>query len=151
MITAFAAVTALLDAVGALRLAQAAFERLGAGEDAGRILPALLEVSRTGELSGAGFASVPLCAGLLSFGGVCVLLQVAAVAGNIPLKRFLLTRPLAAALSAVFALPAGLIPRAAAAAVPAGGAYPFTGGAAASVCVLVMCGILLAGEDKARR
>ncbi len=151
MITAFAAVTALLDAVGALRLAQAAFERLGAGEDAGRILHALLEVSRTGELSGAGFASVPLCAGLLSFGGVCVLLQVAAVAGNIPLKRFLLTRPLAAALSAVFALPAGLIPRAAAAAVPAGGAYPFTGGAAASVCVLVMCGILLAGEDKARR
>lgn len=152
MITAFAAVTALLDAVGALRLAQAAFERVGAGEDAGRILPALLEVSRTGELSGEGFASVPLCAGLLSFGGVCVLLQVAAVAGNIPLKRFLLTRPLAAAMSAAFALPAGLIPRAAAAAVPAGSvAYPFTAGAASSVCVLVMCGILLSGEDKSRR
>ena len=152
MITAFAAVTAFLEAAGALSLAGAALERLGAGEDSGRILPALLEVSRTGELSGAGFLSVPLCAGLLSFGGVCVLLQVAALAGNIPLRRFLLTRPLAAALSALFAVPAGFIPRTAAAALPAGTAvYPFTADAAVSLCVLVMCGILLSGEGAARK
>lgn len=147
MITAFSVIKAIFENIGLFRLSERLLERSGASADAGAILPALLEVSAVGELSGKGTLSASLCAGLLSFGGLCVLLQIAALSGKIPLKRFLLTRPLAALISAALAAPAALIPRTAAAALPAGtAAQPFSASAAASACVLIMCGILLAGE-----
>lgn len=147
MITIFSVITALLKSVGALWLGERLLDRLGFGADADKIFPALLEISALGELAGESPLSASICAGLLSFGGVCVLLQIAAISKKLPLKSFLLTRPLAAAISFILALPAALIPRTAAAAIPAGStARPFSAGAAASVCVLIMCGILLSGE-----
>ena len=152
MITAFSVMIAFAEEAGLLRLFAKAAQGLGAGADSAEILPALLEVSRIGGLSGDSALCVPLCAGMLSLGGVCVLLQVAALSGKIPLRGFLLSRLPAAALSAAFSAPACFIPRAAAAALPAGGTFrAFSSGTAVSVCVLIMSGILLAGNIRVTR
>lgn len=146
MITAFSVIMAFLESTGLMRL-PVFFGEEFIGIDAGTVFLSILEVSKIGELSVKGMLSAPLCAALLSFGGVCVLLQIAALSGEIPLKRFVLTRPLAAVFSAVCAIPAGFIPRSAAAALPANTqVQPFSASAAASACVLIMCAILLSQE-----
>ncbi len=155
MAAAFSAVTALLDAAGITGLAARILELAGAGENSGRIIPALLEVTRVRELLPAG-AAAPLCAGLLSFGGVCVLMQITAVSGgDIPVKPLVISRLPAAAMSAVFAIPAGLIPSPAAEAYSPGASAAvgeaFSVNAGMSVSVLIMAGILIYSVESAKK
>ena len=141
MIVGFSAVTAILKHVGVFSL----FERLlGSAE----IFPALMEVTRIKDVLPTRYA-LPLCAALLSFGGVCVQLQIKALAKGIPLRRFFVSRTAAAALSALLAMP---FSRKFTAEIPVIApnviSEPFTKNAVLSLCVLIMCGILLAGARR---
>ena len=145
MSTAFAAVTALLEQTGAAQGAAFLLNLLGLGGNSDRIIPALLEVTRVRGLLPGG-AAAPLCAGALSFGGVCVLMQVSALTGGeIPLKPLIVSRIPAAILSAALSIPAGRFSDAAeacsAAAQATGQAVSVNAGL--SVCVLIMSGILI--------
>lgn len=145
MIVGFAAVTALLKELGVYSAAERLF-----GSSA--VFPALLEVTRIKSVSAAKYA-LPLCAALLSFGGVCVIMQVTALSDGIPLRGFVISRAAAAAVSALIAMPFSRCFLAADTAVfaPNVTAAAFNGNAVLSVCVLAMCAILLGGEKLSRR
>lgn len=145
MITGFAAVSALLEKLGVFALFESVF---GSAE----IFPALLEVTRIKDFSAAAFA-LPNCAALLGFGGMCVLMQTAAIAGNVPLRGFLISRVPAAFLGALFTMPFARYfpPRDVQVLASDTVAAPFTKNAALSLCVLAMCGILLAETARTRR
>ncbi|MCM1273883.1 MAG: hypothetical protein NC299_00785 [Lachnospiraceae bacterium] len=151
MITGFSVVSAMLNEIGVNALFERLFGLLGAGENSGEIFAALLEVTRIKSIAPTN-GSVIACAALLSFGGACVIMQVAALAGKIPLKKFVLSRVGAALLSGLLAVPlSGLLPPADVQTfLTNGSTEPFTKNAALSGCVLVMCGILLleARRDK---
>ena len=141
MIVGFSAMTAILKHIGLFSLSE---RLLGSAE----IFPALLEVTRIKDVLPTRYA-LPICAALLSFGGVCVQLQIKALAKGIPLRRFFVSRAVAAALSALLAMPfsrkfTAEIPVIA----PNTVSEPFTKNAVLSLCVLIMCGILLAGARK---
>ncbi|MGN0679967.1 MAG: hypothetical protein ACI4JS_09920 [Oscillospiraceae bacterium] len=137
MIVGFSAVTALLREIGALEL----MERLFPSED---VLAAALEITRIKGIAPSN-AALALCAALLSFGGVCVHLQLAALGRGIPMREFMFSRVIAVAASAVFALPfsrkfaAADIPVLA----PQEGVEIFTKNGILSLCVLMMCAILI--------
>lgn len=148
MSVAFAAVTALLDSAGITELAAWALGKLGLGGNSDRLLPALLEVTQVRGLVPEG-AAASLCAAALSFGGVCVLMQVGALTGGeISMKPLLISRLPAALLSGLLAFPAGKLTAAAeayspnASGVPAAG-QAFSINAGLSVCVLIMAGMLI--------
>lgn len=145
MITGFAAVSSLLEKTGVFAMFESVF---GSAE----IFPALLEITRIRSFSAAEFA-LPGCAALLGFGGVCVLMQTAAIAENVPLRGFLISRVPAAFLSALFTMPfAHRFPLRGIQTLAADTvAAPFTKNAALSFCVLAMCGILLAETVRTRR
>lgn len=148
MIIGFSVITAFLRTVSV----NALFERLF-GNSA--IFPAILEVTRIKELPFSA-AAMPICAALLSFGGVCVLLQIKALSNGIPLRKFVISRAAAAIISAIIALPLSTIIEAPSwGGTPVGTVStiaspiaPFSVNAVLSVCVLAMCGILLAGTRK---
>lgn len=150
MITAFSVISAMLGAVRADDLFSALLSFTGALSDG--IFPALLEVSRLGELPPAAGA-FPLCAALLSLGGVCVILQVAAISRVIPLGKFLLSRISAAAVSTAAAIPLSfLIPPSDAAVIAAAvNEQSFSRNIPASLCIVAMTAILLAGEKAAQK
>lgn len=152
MSAAFSAITALLDAAGITGLAAKLLGAAGAGGNADKVFPAFLEITRVRELLPAG-AAASLCAGLLSFGGVCVLMQITAVSGGlVPVKPMLLSRIPAAVMSAVFAIPAAMISAPAAEVYSANTAKGevFSVNAGMSVCVLIMAGILIYSVEKAK-
>lgn len=142
MIVGFSAITVMLRQVGIFAL----FERVfGSAE----VFPAIMEVTRIKDVLPTRYA-MPLCAALLSFGGVCVQLQIVALAKGIPLGRFFVSRAGAAALSALLTMPFSRkfiteeVPVIAQNTVT----EPFSKNAVLSLCVLIMCGILLAGSRK---
>lgn len=137
MIVGFSVISAILKAVGVYALFAEVF---GNPE----ILPALLEITRLGDMT-ASVSAFPTCAALLAFGGACVIMQVAALARGIPLKKFLISRGAAAVLSALLALPlAGKFPPADIETIAAETAVTaFSKNAALSICVLVMCALML--------
>lgn len=153
MIVAFSAVTELLSLIGVQNAEAHFFTALGFNENSGAVFPAVLEISRASALSPEGIAILPLCSALLSFGGVCVILQVAAMtSGKLPLKRFLLSRIPAAALSALFSMAGLLLPQPDVS-VSAGTmvqAQGFSVNAGMSICVLIMCIILLSMDKRGR-
>lgn len=137
MITAFAVISAMLREIGVFSL----FERFFSNSE---VFPALLEVTRIKNIKQSAYA-LPLCAALLSFGGVCVLLQITALSKGISLKRFLISRVPAALFSALAALPLQRFIKPADIQTIAQNvaAEPFTKNAILSICVLAMCVILL--------
>ena len=146
MAAAFSAVTALLQECGASVLAARLLNAAGAGSNSDKIFPAILEVTRVRDMLPAGAGAIPVCAALLSFGGVCVLMQAAAVTGGaIPLKPLIISRIPAAVLSAAFSLPALLLPMPAQEVYSANALQPelFSVNAGMSVCVMAMAGILI--------
>lgn len=151
MICGFAVITALAEICGITRLAERFFG-LFLGESSAAVLPSVLEISRIIGIK-PSFCAVPLCAALLSFGGVCVLFQISAVYGeDFPMGRFLLWRIPAAVMSAVFSLPAVFIEQpAAAVSAEFASAKPFSVNAVLSVCTAAMSAILLMGEKKRER
>lgn len=144
MIVGFSAITALLRTLGVYSGAEMLFGN-------GSVFPALLEVTRIKSVA-AGYA-FPLCAALLSFGGVCVLMQISALSNGIPLKKMLISRAAASIISAVLAMPFSRAFSVTDAAVfaPDLTVIPFTGNAVLSLCVLAMSAILLGGDIIARK
>lgn len=152
MIAAFAVIFSILDILRVTSAAGGLFSLMGAGELSESILPAFLEVTRIKALKPAAEWVMPFCAGMLSFGGICVHIQVMAVAKEIPIKAFIVSRLPAALLSALLSLPALLLPQPATEALsPAPETRPFSVSALISACVLIMCGILLAGKNNKDR
>lgn len=151
MATLFSAITSLLDATGISGLTALLPGLAEAGVNSGNILPALLEVTRIRELH-ASAAAVPICAAILSFGGVCVLMQITAVtAGDIPIRPLVLSRIPAAAISAALSAPAMcLIPDSAVHVSSPNTAQisVFSVNSGMSVCVLIMAGILIYSVEK---
>lgn len=137
MIVGFSAITALLREVGIFGL----FAKIFGTED---VFPALLEVTRISGLAATDHA-LPLCGALLSFGGVCVLMQVAALSNGIPLKGFIISRVPAALICAVITLPFSerFVSEDIEAIASETAVIPFTSNAALAVCVLAMSAILL--------
>lgn len=137
MIVGFSVIAAILKAVGVYALFAEVF---GSAE----ILPALLEITRLGDMT-ATVSALPTCAALLAFGGACVIMQVAALARGIPLRKFLISRGAAAVLSALLAMPfAGMFPPADVETIAAETAVnTFSKSAALSVCVLIMSALML--------
>ena len=152
MIVIFSVIAAALREIGLNVLFERFFGILGAGENSGRIFPALLEITRIKEISPTANAAA-ICAALLSFGGVCVFLQIKALARKIPLTRFLVSRILTAAVSGgIAALLALTLPPCEVEAIAQGtGAVVFTKNAVLSLSTLVMSGILLAESKFAKK
>lgn len=145
MIVGFSVITSLLRTLGVYSAAETLF-------GSGAIFPALLEVTRIKSVAAAGYA-FPLCAALLSFGGVCVLMQISALSNGIPLKKLLISRAAAAIVSSLLAMPFSRVFSVSDAAVfaPKITVLPFTGNAVLSLCVLAMCAILLGGDIIAKK
>lgn len=145
MIVGFSAVTALLREIGALGLVA----RLFSSAD---ILEAALEITRIKGIAPSNSA-LPLCAALLSFGGVCVHLQISALGRGIPMRGFMLSRVPAVAAATIFAFPFSRkfavadIPVLA----PQDSVEVFTKNGILSLCVFFMCVILLLGTESAHR
>lgn len=141
MIVGFSVVTAFLRTVGVNALFECLF-----GNSV--VFPAILEVTRIKELP-FSISAMPICAALLSFGGVCVLLQIKALSAGIPLRKFVVSRAAAALISAIIALPLSTLidaPRGTVSTV-VNPVAPFSVNAVLSVCVLAMCGILLVDSE----
>lgn len=144
MIVGFSALTAALKAAGVFAL----FEALFGSAD---IFPAIMEISRIKDVFPTRYA-LPLCGALLSFGGVCVQLQIVALSKGIPLIEFFVSRVICAAFSAVISMPfAGMFAAEIPVLAPNVTTAAFTKNAPLSICVLIMCGILLATVRKSRR
>lgn len=145
MIIGFSAISAILSEIGVYSLFESIF---GSAE----IFPALLEVTRIKELSAAAH-TLPLCAALLAFGGVCVLMQIAAIAKDIPLKGFLISRVPAALIAALISMPfaRAFPPEYVQTIAPETTVIPFTKNAALSICVLAMGAILLIDAARTRK
>ncbi len=127
----------------------AAMAMVGISTDGGNPAAALLEISRIGALNPNGIAALPICAALLSFGGVCVILQITAIgSGKLPLKAFLLSRLPAAAISAALSLFGMLLPpqEITVSAQKVFRIQTFSVNMGMSLCVLIMCAMLLATE-----
>ena len=70
-----------------------------------KIFAAVLEISNIAELSARDGITLPIAAMLLGFGGLCVIMQVAAiVGGKFSLKKFLLSRFIALPLAGGYAV-----------------------------------------------
>lgn len=155
MITVFSVVIAAVDVTGISSALEQLLARVGAGLSSGGILPALLEISHMQELIYDKPYVAPLCGALLSFGGVCVLLQISALThGEIPLRQFLISRVPSAILSAVFSCAAIPFCTADAVIVPTSGWLQgklFSVNAGMSLCVVMMCIILLCSLGKQQR
>lgn len=152
MIVGFSVVTAAADITGLAAVVGGMLEHMGMGASSHHVLPSLLEISRIQFLCPDINLIAPLCGALLSLGGVCVLLQISAVtAGSVPLKPFVLSRLPAMGLSALFSCAAVSWCGHHAEYIPASGvlsAQLFSVNAGMSVCVVVMCVILLATDSR---
>lgn len=149
MIVCFSAITSIVEIAGVTAFAETLFSLIGAGKNASNILPALMEISCIQRLCPSEALTAALCGALLSFGGICVILQVKAISdAHISLKPFLLSRIPAMLLSggsSIFASP--FINTAAQNEyVPTSSAIQtdvFSVNAGMSLCVLIMCALLL--------
>ena len=155
MIVSFAAISAVLDVIGVQGAAEALLATLDLGNNSSAIFPAVLEISCLRNILPSSGYAYPLCGALLSFGGVCVILQISALTeGRIPLKGFMLSRVPSAALTALLSS-AGLLlgEPVLSAYAPSGelSVQPFSVNAAMSLCVIVMCGMLLACQTRRQK
>lgn len=145
MIVGFAALTALLREIGVMGLAARLFPNESVPES-------ILEITRIKRIALSN-AALPVCAALLSFGGLCVHLQITALGRGIPMRDFILSRVPAMAMAAAFALPFSR--KFASANVPVLAVHDtievFTKNGILSLCVLFMCVILLIDIAAARR
>lgn len=132
-------------------LFSAAMAMVGIPTDVGSAAAALLEISKISAVSPSGAFALPICAALLSFGGVCVILQVIAIgAGKLPLKAFMLSRLPAAAISAALSLFGLLLPpqEITVSAQKVFEIQTFSVNMGMSLCVLIMCAMLLAMDKR---
>lgn len=94
----FAVVMAMLDSKGVFEYLQ----QIGFDKNICTVLKSFLEVSYISDITSDSINLLPLIAGVCSFGGVCVLMQIKAVVGKeYSLKLFIISRLFGAVLSAL--------------------------------------------------
>ncbi|MBQ8172256.1 MAG: hypothetical protein IJZ95_09730 [Oscillospiraceae bacterium] len=154
MIVSFAAVSAVLETIGIQSAAETLMSLFGFKNSA-VILPTFLEISRLRDIVPTSGYAYPLCGALLSFGGVCVILQISAITeGRIPLKSFIFSRIPAAALTALLSSVGILLGEPVLSVYAPSGdvtVQPFSVNATMSLCVIIMCGMLLACQTRKQR
>lgn len=102
IILCFSAVCAVLDALGLFLLLTISAQKLSSAVSVSDITKSVLEITNAATLSLPFSIRIPVFAALLSFGGLCVILQIRAVAGDVvPMKHFIAWRCVAAVFSAV--------------------------------------------------
>lgn len=102
MITAFSVITAMLRHFGVISAAAGLFSRMtGFPPDISEaFIPAALDITAVRDLPANNYSLLPWLCALVSFGGVCVIMQISAiVSGKFPLRIFITLRLAAAALS----------------------------------------------------
>lgn len=98
IILCFAAGIGLLRGVGCFQWVDFLCSKAGLSSSGSIVLESLLEVTNATSLAMPAAFRLPLLAGLLSFGGICVLMQVCIAGGSAVAMRFLFPARLAAAL-----------------------------------------------------
>lgn len=102
MITAFSVITAILKEYGIISAAASVFSGLTgfSPEISNAFIPALLDITTVRGLCDNNYALLPWLCALVSFGGICVLFQTAAIiSGSFSLRIFLVLRLAASAAS----------------------------------------------------
>lgn len=102
MIAAFSIITAMLREWGIISVAADVFSDLTGmpGEISEKIIPAILDITAISGLPADNYMLLPWICGLVSFGGICVILQISAIAGKFfSLRIFLCARLFAASVS----------------------------------------------------
>lgn len=102
MITAFSVLTAFLRQTGVIGLAGRLISQLTdiSPENSEGLILALLDVTAVGGLEKNNYELLPAICGLTSFGGICVIMQIAALTtGRLSIKPLVFTRAAAALLS----------------------------------------------------
>lgn len=125
------------------------FERIGIE----KILASAMEISNLTALSGKDFGILPVISALTSFGGMCILIQTAALSkGEISLKGYIAARIPIALLSAAFtSLFMKIFPISLEASVNTSAVTAFTSvNPIASVCLIIMTFILLKESGKTK-
>lgn len=104
MITAFSVLTAFLQETGVIGLAGRLISQLTdiSPENGEGLTLAFLDVTAVGGLEKNNYGLLPAICGLTSFGGICVIMQIAALtSGRLSIKPLVFMRAAAAILSAV--------------------------------------------------
>lgn len=102
MITAFSVMTAMLRHFGVISAAAGVFSRFTgfSRELSETFIPAVLDITAVGGLPVNNYALLPWLCALVSFGGVCVMFQTAAIiSGRFSVRIFIALRLLASAFS----------------------------------------------------
>ena len=145
-ILAFNIILELMDFTGLMGL----LEGLGVK----KITCAAFEISNLSLFQGENYRLLPVFAALTSFGGLCIIVQTAALSqGKIPLKKFLVSRIPAALLSSIICK---IIVDATGAAVESYASMPITPVLSSvdpicSLCIVVMTYILIKDKQKVSR
>lgn len=104
MITAFSVITEMLDRIGVIAAAGELLSGIFpvSSDTGGALARAFLDITNISGLPSGDASLLPYISALVSFGGVCVIFQLSALAaGRLSLRPFMLTRCAAAVLSFV--------------------------------------------------
>lgn len=94
----FSVFMSLLDSEGIFSLVK----QIGLSDNVCTLIKSFFEITNVSDLSPKSYKVIPFIAGICSFGGICVLMQVKAVVGkNYLMKLFIVTRFVAAILSTI--------------------------------------------------
>lgn len=102
VIVFFSSIICILDKLGAINYAAGIISKLSGlnFSDSTAAVRSVIEISNISGLTPNNYELIPLAAALLSFGGVCVLMQVSGFVGNkLSTKRFCLYRIIATIIS----------------------------------------------------
>ncbi|MGN0601328.1 MAG: hypothetical protein ACI4I7_01315 [Oscillospiraceae bacterium] len=94
----FSVIISLLDSNGFFNILKSS----GLSDNQLILIKSVLEISNLSELSGNSISLIPYVAGICSFGGICVLIQIKAIVGRTySLKYFFISRILSSFLSGI--------------------------------------------------
>lgn len=101
MVTAFAVITEILNYSGIISAAGNLLSGIISlsSDDASQFITAILDVTAVDGFSQGNYKLLPYISCLVSFGGICVIFQISAVAGKLSLKPLILIRIAAAVIS----------------------------------------------------
>lgn len=126
------------------------FMRLMGSFGAEKVFSAAFEISNLSMLEGGNYGLLPVIAALTSFGGLCIIVQTAALSGGrIPLKKFIVSRLPAALLSGIICR---ILVSVSGIALESYAAAPFTPvwssvNPVCSICIIIMTYILIRSKQ----
>jgi len=102
MIVFFSIIIVIFENLGTISFISNILLEFTGVKNADIIVKSMLEISNISSLPANCFNYMPLIAGIFSFGGVCIILQIAAITkGKIHLGKFILTRIISAFISPI--------------------------------------------------